>query len=90
MLERSQNATLVQEAGHQPCLTALNQLERNALLELAVVTFSEVDRAHAAAAENSDDPEITHAFRRAGRAQQVICIEQRCGELQCRSIEEAG
>ena len=56
MLEQRENAALLEEAHDERAAGRVpDQLERHALLELAVGTLGEVDRAHSAVADLSHD-----------------------------------
>ena len=88
MLEGGEDLPLVAEAAQDlvGVHAALDDLERDALLELLVRALGQIDHAHAAAADLLDDavrPDAHAGSERrvvAGKAVRVQLGEERCGE----------
>ena len=62
VLEQRENATLLDESPDDPRRVLLDELQRDALLELAVRPFAEVDATHPAATDLADDAKRPNAI----------------------------
>ena len=87
MLEQRQDPALLEEAAEHPRRAPLDELDRGALLELAVGPLTEVHRPHAAPAEQPDDAPGADALGGAALGEEGG-VEQRARHRQGR-LEEA-
>jgi hypothetical protein len=91
VLEKRENPTLLQESSNELGTPGLpDQLERDALLELSVVTRGEEHGAHTSVTDLSNDAEWADAFWRDARMQQVRAADERLCERETspRQLEE--
>ena len=88
MLEQRENTAFLDEPSHDPRGCVLDQLERDALLELAVSALAEVNAAHSSATDLAHDAKWPDAIRKRA-AERGGGFQDRSGDRDCRGLEKA-